>query len=146
MVIIQFRQMKIEHVAIWTDNLEKRKEYYVKYFGGVSNEKYSNGIKQFQSYFISFKSGARLEIMSMPAIPDNKNDRVIAQHKGIIHLAFGVDTMKEVDDKEKQLKADGFKILSGPRKTGDGYYEFETIDPDNNRLEVTCPYLYRDNS
>ena len=130
--------MILDHVAIWTDNLEELKEYYLKYFDAISNEKYTNPKNQFESYFLSFKSGARLEIMSMPAIPDNKNDTITAQHKGIIHLAFGVDTMREVQEKAVQLQADGFAILRGPRKTGDGYYEFETLDPDNNRLEVTC--------
>jgi lactoylglutathione lyase len=75
--------------------------------------------------------------MQMLGVPANKNDPVIAQHQGIIHLAFGVDTMDQVDEKAKQLANAGFRILSGPRKTGDGYYEFETLDPDNNRLEVT---------
>lgn len=132
--------MTLEHVAIWTDQLEHLKAYYIKYFGAVPNEKYTNEKKQFQSYFLSFQSGARLEIMSMPNIPDNQNDTIKAQYKGIIHLAFGVDTIQEVEAKAKQLQEDGFQVLSGPRKTGDGYYEFETLDPDNNRLEVTCPY------
>jgi lactoylglutathione lyase len=132
--------MTLEHVAIWTDKLEELKDYYAKYFCGIPNNKYTNEKNQFHSYFLTFKSGARLEIMTMPNIPDNNNDRVVAQHQGIIHLAFGVDTKKEVDEKAKQLEADGFKILSGPRKTGDGYYEFETLDPDNNRLEVTAKY------
>ena len=130
--------MTLEHVAIWTDKLEELKEFYVKYFGGTANSKYVNDARQFQSYFITFKSGARLELMSMPNVPDNSNDRVVKQHKGIIHLAFGVDTIAEVDQKAVELKAAGFSILSGPRKTGDGYYEFETLDPDDNRLEVTC--------
>ncbi len=130
--------MILEHVAIWTDKLEELKDYYVKYFDGSSNERYTNEAKQFHSYFLNFQSGARLEIMTRPAIPDNKNDTIVTQHKGIIHLAFGVDNMEEVDKKASQLRADGFPILSGPRKTGDGYYEFETADPDNNRLEVTC--------
>jgi lactoylglutathione lyase len=132
--------MTLEHVAIWTDNIEALKDYYVKYFDGLANKKYTNETNQFQSYFLTFKSGARIEIMSMPGIPENLNDRISKQHKGIIHLAFGVDTMKEVEEKAKQFKSDGFEILSGPRKTGDGYYEFETLDPDDNRLEVTCPY------
>ena len=132
--------MILEHVAIWTNKLEELKDFYVKYFDGTSNKKYINAIKQFESYFISFKSGARLELMSMPHIPANNNDTIHAQHRGIIHLAFGVDTMEEVEQKAQQLKTGGFQILSGPRKTGDGYYEFETLDPDNNRLEVTCVY------
>lgn len=133
--------MVIEHVAIWTGQLELLKDYYTFFFDGRSNEKYTNDKKQFHSYFISFKSGARLELMEMPNIPDNTNDRVTAQHKGIIHLAFGLDTMKEVDEKALQLKAAGFPILSGPRRTGDGYYEFETLDPDNNRIEVTTNFI-----
>lgn len=132
--------MILEHVAIWTDQLEALKDFYVKFFHGVPNEKYTNEKKQFHSYFLTFQSGARLELMSMPNIPDNCNDRVRAQHKGIIHLAFAVDTMQAVDEKAIELKAAGFPILSGPRKTGDGYYEFETLDPDDNRLEVTTVY------
>lgn len=132
--------MKLEHVAIWTRQLELLKEYYVKYFDGVPNEKYENSKKNFESYFLSFGSGARLELMCMPVIPENKNDRVGDQHLGIIHLAFCVDSPEQVDLKAEQLKKDGYNILSGPRKTGDGYYEFETLDPDNNRLEVTSLY------
>jgi lactoylglutathione lyase len=79
--------------------------------------------------------------MSGLNIPANSNDTIQKQHLGIIHLAFGVDTMNEVNEKAKQLQDDGYKILSGPRKTGDGYYEFETLDPDNNRLEVTTKYI-----
>lgn len=116
------------------------KDFYIKYFDGAANSKYTNESKQFYSYFITFQSGARLEIMSMPDIPDNINDRIDKQHKGIIHLAFGVDSMKDVDQKAVELREAGFPILSGPRKTGDGYYEFETLDPDNNRVEVTCSY------
>lgn len=129
--------MTLEHVAIWTEQLEDLKDFYVKYFDGVPNEKYTNEKKQFQSYFLTFQSGARLELMQMVGVPANTNDRVVAQHQGIIHLAFGVDTMDQVDEKAKQLANAGFSILNGPRKTGDGYYEFETLDPDNNRLEVT---------
>ena len=129
--------MILEHVAIWTNNLEALKEYYIKYFNAFSNDKYLNPKTNFESYFLSFESGARLELMNRPNLPDNLNDTVTKQHIGIIHLAFGVSTTEEVDAKAKQLQDDGFKILSGPRKTGDGYYEFETLDPDNNRLEVT---------
>lgn len=133
--------MVLEHVAIWVRDLEKTKAYYIKYFGAQPNDKYTNGQKEFQSYFLSFSSGARLELMMMPGIPANLNDTIHKQHRGIIHLAFGVNSIEEVDQKCEQLKADGHPILSGPRKTGDGYYEFETLDPENNRLEVTTSIL-----
>lgn len=129
--------MILEHVAIWTNELERLINYYSKYFDGIPNAKYTNHENNFESYFLIFDSGARLEIMTMPNIPENKNDTVNTQHIGIIHLAFGVESRQEVDQKAALLKSDGFQILSGPRKTGDGYYEFETLDPDNNRIEIT---------
>lgn len=132
--------MTLEHVAIWTNNLERLKTYYCTHFGGVANEKYINTDTGFESYFLRFESGARLELMSMGGIPDNANDTVKKQHLGIIHLAFGVDTVAEVDAKALELKQAGLTIVSGPRKTGDGYYEFETLDPDNNRIELTTTF------
>ena len=133
--------MTLEHVAIRTSQLERLKAYYVKYFNGIPNEIYINPVTNFSSYFLSFQSGARLEIMQRPGIPPNRNDTKAAQHEGIIHLAFGVENMEAVDEKARLLEESGFPILRGPRKTGDGYYEFETLDPDNNRLEVTTKFI-----
>jgi lactoylglutathione lyase len=130
--------MVIDHVAIWTPHLEQMKDFYVKYFNGKANEKYSNRERHFESYFVTFKSGTRLELMNMPGIPENLNDPVEKQYQGIIHLAFGSENMDMVNEKLAELKKAGFKILKGPRKTGDGYYEFETLDPDNNRIEVSA--------
>lgn len=133
--------MKIEHIAIWTTQLEQLKDFYCKYFDGKANEKYRNEEKQFESYFVSFGNGARLEIMSRPDIPASLNDTVKRQHLGLIHFAFEVSSMEEVDQMAKHFEDEGLQILSGPRKTGDGYYEFETLDPDNNRLEVTTKHV-----
>lgn len=133
--------MTLEHVAIWTRHLEALKAFYETYFGGVAGEKYTNHQTGFESYFLLFESGARLELMTRPGLPSNQNDTINEQHLGIIHLAFGVETMLEVDAKAKQLEKNGYPILRGPRKTGDGYYEFETLDPDNNRLEVTTRFV-----
>lgn len=134
--------MTLDHIAIWTDKLEELRIYYSRYFGGIPNSKYTNEAKCFQSYFLTFESGARLEIMSGPDIPENLNDTESMQHIGLIHMAFGVGTMEEVDEKAKELESAGYKILRGPRRTGDGCYEFETLDPDNNRIEVTS--LFRE--
>jgi lactoylglutathione lyase len=132
--------MTIDHIAVWTTHLESLKDYYVKYFNGSANAKYTNPEKGFESYFVTFDSGTRLELMQMPGIPENLNDRIVKQYQGIIHLAFGMENMGMVDDKFNELSHDGYKILQGPRKTGDGYYEFETLDPDNNRIEVTSVF------
>ena len=129
--------MKLEHIAIWTHQLEVLKAYYMKYFDAIPGEIYHNPNKQFHSYFLTFESGARLELMSSPTIPENLNDTIDKEHLGIIHMAFEVKSKHAVDTKAAVLTQDGYSILSGPRTTGDGYYEFATLDPDNNRLEVT---------
>jgi lactoylglutathione lyase len=133
--------MTLDHVAIWTTQLEELKDYYVKYFNGVPNEKYTNKETGFESYFLTFDKGSRLEIMQKPGIPENLNDRVIEQHQGIIHLSFGVESMKTVIQKSNEMAKEGFRILRGPRRTGDGFFEFETLDPDNNRIEVSAKYI-----
>jgi lactoylglutathione lyase len=133
--------MIIDHIAIWTTQLEQLKNYYVKYFNGRANTKYLNREKHFESYFVTFDSGSRLELMQMPGIPPNLNDPVEKQYQGFIHLSFGVENMEMVNEKFNELKHDGFRILRGPRKTGDGYWEFETLDPDNNRIEVSAVFV-----
>ncbi len=132
--------MNIDHIAIWTPDLERLKEYYVKYYDGMPNNKYVNHERGFESYFLSFRSGARLELMQMPGIPENLNDTKEKQHTGLIHISFGVDNMDMVRQKAEELMKDGYKVLRGPRRTGDGYFEFETLDPDNNRIEVSSVF------
>jgi lactoylglutathione lyase len=133
--------MNLDHIGIWTNHLERLKDFYIKYFNASPNKKYINTNTGFESYFLTFDSGTKLEIMTKPGIPENLNDPVEKQYLGIIHLAFNLATMKQVDQKCVELQNAGFRILRGPRKTGDGYYEFETPDPDNNRIEVTTIYI-----
>ena len=126
--------MKIEHIAIWTRNIEELKLFYEKYFNAKSAQKYINKNKQFESYFLKFDSGARLELMSMTSIPETKND-VFVQFTGLIHIAISTGAKERVDALTRQLKNDGFQILDAPRITGDGYYESIVLDPDGNRIE-----------
>jgi lactoylglutathione lyase len=128
--------MKIEHIAVWSKDIECLKAFYEKYFNAISGNKYTNPQKSYSSYFLAFSSGARLEIMHMPSIaesPDSKD----AQFTGYIHIAISTGSKEQVDHLTAQLKADGYKILDGPRYTGDGYYESVALDPDGNRLEIT---------
>ena len=129
--------MHIEHIAIWTRNLEKLKDFYETYFEAQVGEQYINPRKQFTSYFLSFSSGARLEIMHRPDIPDTKDD-AMRQFTGIIHFAFSVGSEAAVDALTERLAKDGYPAVDGPRRTGDGYYESVVLDPDGNRIEITA--------
>jgi lactoylglutathione lyase len=128
--------MRIEHMAIWTKNLEQLKSFYEDYFAAQAGEKYINPTKQFESYFLTFDSGARLELMRMPAIPASLDDPD-RQFTGYIHLALAVGSEAQVDALTARLQQDGYRLLDGPRRTGDGYYESVILDPDGNRVEIT---------
>ena len=128
--------MHIEHLAIWTYDLERLKYFYTCYFHVTASEKYLNPAHQFESYFLSFDSGARLEIMQMAGIPVSRNDQ-LAQFTGLIHLAVSVGSNQQVDALTLRLQHDGYRVLDGPRTTGDGYYESVVLDPDCNRIEIT---------
>jgi len=128
--------MRIEHIAFWVKDLEKMKEFYQKYFGAVSNEKYHNPLKHFQSYFLSFDNGCRLEIMTKPDIKESGNT-YNSQRYGIIHLAFSTGSKEKVDRLTETLRKGGYTIAAEPRTTGDGYYESVILDPENNIIEIT---------
>lgn len=129
--------MQIEHVAIWTKEIEKLKKFYIKYFHGVPGEKYTNTQKLFESYFIKFKSGARLELMKIPSIENNPSSHN-NQYIGLAHIAFTVDGIENVNSITNALKDDGYLVVSEPRYTGDGYYESCILDPEGNRVEITA--------
>lgn len=126
--------MKIEHIAMYVNDLEKTKEFFIKYLGAKSNEIYHNKNTDFKSYFLSFDSGARLEIMTRPNIQDEKK---YLQRTGLIHIAFSLGTKERVDELTEILKRDGYEVLSGPRTTGDGYYESCILAIEENQIELT---------
>ncbi|KLN65015.1 VOC family protein [Vibrio sp. VPAP30] len=128
--------MKIEHIAIWTKQLEVLKEFYIKYFNATANEKYHNPSKKLSSYFLSFDRGCRLELMEMAGVPESKDD-LYEQFTGLIHFAISLGSEQAVDELTARLVADGYERVDGPRHTGDGYYESCVFDPDGNRLELT---------
>lgn len=158
--------MKIEHVAIWVKDIDKICEFYRKYFGGVVHPIYHNPAKQFTSRFVTFESGARLEVMHRPDIDANvgtvtslqsythrsANEKMRAffrfltsavfhvehsEHLGFAHLSFSVGSKEEVDRLTRQMSDDGIQVIGEPRTTGDGYYESVVLDPEGNRIEIT---------
>lgn len=126
--------MKIEHIAMYVKDLETVKDFFVKYLGAVSNDGYHNVKTGFRSYFLSFSDGARLEIMNKPGMTDRRKELVQA---GYIHIAFSVGSREKVDILTQRLKEDGYQIISGPRKTGDGYYESCVVGIEGNQIEIT---------
>jgi lactoylglutathione lyase len=128
--------MKIEHIAIWVKDLEQMKDFYCRYFSAIPGKKYSNPKKQFDSYFLSFADGIRLELMQMPGIPVSSNNEY-KQFTGLTHFAMSVGDEKKVNELTKRLVIDGYELLDGPRWTGDGYYESVVLDPEKNRIEIT---------
>lgn len=127
--------MRIEHLAIWAEQLELLKEFYCTYFGGKAGTLYQNHLNDFASYFIEFEQGARLELMHMPVLP--RPYPAGTQHSGWAHLAFALGSEQAVDQLTEQLIQYGCIHLDGPRRTGDGYYESTVLDPEGNRLELT---------
>ena len=128
--------MKINHLAIWVNDLERMKVFYEKYFKAQAGDRYHNPTKAFTSYFLSFKEGARLEFMQKPEIPSNLNS-TMDQYIGLNHLTISVGSKEIVNSLTAQLRNDGFQVIGEPRTTGDGYYESVILDPEENRLEIT---------
>ena len=126
--------MKIEHIAMVVNDLEAAKDFFVAYFDGKANELYHNKSTGFRSYFISFDDGARLEIMTKPEMSDPAKE--IAR-TGYAHVAFSVGSAEKVDELTALLKVDGYEVLSGPRTTGDGYYESCVVAVEGNQIEIT---------
>jgi lactoylglutathione lyase len=125
--------MKIEHVAIWTRNLERLRTFYETYFAAQAGTRYHNPNTGFQSYFLSFPDGARLELMQRPDI----RERIGEEQLGYAHLAFTAGSETAVDELTARLVAADYRLLGEPRWTGDGYYESVILDPDGNRIEIT---------
>ena len=125
----------IQHVAIWVSDLEKMKDFYVKYFNGVPNNLYHNKSTGFKSYFLTFSDNSKLELMQMPSVSEEKGSE--KQFLGLAHIAFSVGSVEKVNQLTDLLIKDGCKLISGPRTTGDGYFESCVLDPELNRIELT---------
>ncbi len=124
--------MKIEHIAIWVEDLEKMKAFYLKFFELESNEKYVNPKKQFSSYFLSFESGARIELMQKPELAKSSGEKT-----GLAHFAISLGSKEKVNALTEFIRESGYRVVGEPRTTGDGYYESGIADPEGNLIELT---------
>ena len=125
--------MKIHHLAIWVNDLEKIKAFYTKYYGAKAGEMYVNPVQNFKSYFLEFEEGCKLEIMNKPSLTNAS----VGDITGYTHLAISAGSKQEVDRITEPLRKDGYQIAGEPRTTGDGFYESVVLDPEGNRIEIT---------
>lgn len=126
--------MKIEHIALYVNDLDGARDFFARYFGAVSNEGYHNPKTDFRSYFLCFDDGSRLEIMTKPDLTDSGD---LLSRFGYAHVAFSVGNQEAVDALTLRLKNDGYTVISGPRTTGDGYYESCILGFEGNLIEIT---------
>lgn len=127
--------MKIEHIAIWTRDIERMRAFYLKFFDLNANEKYHNPKKKFSSYFLSFKNGARIELMHQADI--DEPNRKLKYKLGLTHFAISVGSKEKVDLLTERIRKSGHQVIGEPRTTGDGYYESVISDPEGNLIEIT---------
>ena len=126
--------MRIEHVAMYVSHLEEARDFFVKYLGAKSNDGYRNPRTGFRSYFLTFDDGTRLELMNKPTMID---DAKVPERTRYAHIAFSVGSKEAVDTLTARLRADGYAVVSGPRTTGDGYYESCILAVEDNQIEIT---------
>lgn len=126
--------MKLDHIALYVLDLEQAKDFFMHYFNATANDMYHNPRTGLKTYFLSFTDGARLEIMQRPNVVPTPFDEF---RQGYIHISFSVGSKENVDSLTRQLESDGYKVLSGPRVTGDGYYESCVQGFENNLIEIT---------
>jgi lactoylglutathione lyase len=128
--------VRLDHVALWTHDLERLRAFYERYFGAQSGPRYESATRRgFSSYFLSFPGGSgRLELMSAPDLGSASTSPRV----GYAHIAMGMGSRPAMDALVDRLRADGVRLRSAPRLTGDGYYEAVIEDPDGNLLEITA--------
>ena len=127
--------MRIDHAALFCRNLEQMRQFFIDYFDARSNEQYHNPRTGLRTYILSFTEGStRLELMQRPDVQDADPSQPAI---GYVHLSFAVGSRKGVDLLTRRLAADGYTVTSGPRTTGDGYYESSILGPEGIQIEIT---------
>ena len=125
--------MILEHIAMYVNDLEAARAFFEKYFGATANEQYHNPRTGLRTYFLTFEGGARLEIMTRPGMEDPEKTLM---RTGYVHISFKTGSREKVDALTARLKADGYEVISGPRVTGDGYYESCVVAVEGNQVEI----------
>jgi lactoylglutathione lyase len=128
--------MRIDHVAVWTTDLERLRAFYERYFGARAGAQYRSATRAgFASYFLTFPDGGgRLELMGVPGLAATSGALAV----GYAHIALTVGSRADVEVLTERMRGDGVRVISAPRLTGDGYFESVVVDPDGNLVEITA--------
>ncbi len=125
--------MKIEHIAIWVKDFDLMNSFYQKYFDVTPGNIYERESNGFKSIFLSFKEGARIELMTSSKM--DMDFRYLTY--GYAHIALSLGSKEEVNRMTKVFRDDKVHIVKEPYNTGDGYYESTILDPEGNMIELT---------
>jgi lactoylglutathione lyase len=128
---------RIEHIALWVDDLDALGAFYAQTFGAQVGPHYVNAAKGFDSCFLTFESGTRIELMKTTRLSPTRHAPGV-ERMGLTHLAISLGSEDAVNELTERLRSDGVTVLDGPRRTGDGYYESVVLDPEGNRIEITA--------
>ncbi|HKR34041.1 MAG TPA: VOC family protein [Steroidobacteraceae bacterium] len=128
---------RIEHIALWVDDLDTLSAFYARAFGAQVGTRYVNAAKGFESRFLTFESGARVELMKTTHLWPTRHAPGV-ERMGLTHLAISLGSEAAVNELTERLRSEGITVLDGPRRTGDGYYESVVLDPEGNRIEITA--------
>lgn len=125
---------RIDHMALYVRDLEEARRFFLEFFNGSSNQMYHNPVTGLRTYFISFPEGGRIEIMNRPDLVENGLSPL---RRGYSHIAMGVGSRENVDKVTSRLSDAGYRVLTSPRVTGDGYYESSVLGVEDCIIEIT---------
>lgn len=124
--------MKVAHVALWTRDLDALCAFWARVFGAQVGKVYeSRNRPGYRSRFLTFAEGPSVEVMAGPWVGGATADET----SGYAHLALSLGSRPAVDLLADAMRGEG-RLVSGPRLTGDGYYEAVLRDPDGNLIEI----------
>ncbi len=126
--------MQIDHTALYVADLEAARAFFERFFGAVAGPAYHNPRTGLRTYFLHFDGRARLELMTRPGLADGQGEKPCT---GWAHVAFSTGSREAVDRLTDELRAAGWPVVSGPRVTGDGYYESCVEGPEGCLVEIT---------
>lgn len=127
--------MRIQHVALWTRDIEAAARFWADHFGARVGDRYESARRPgFVSRFVRLEGGAAIELMTGPWLAAAEPE---LEREGWAHIAVTVGSREMVRSLAERLQAAGL-LVSAPRLTGDGFFEAVARTPDGALVEITA--------